>query len=368
MTARLLNRLPLHLLCIPLLLGAASSARAEEARPLKKFLMLGFYEDKNPSPELRDRASDEILNNGQGTALRPLLQDNDQELACFQLSCLKALAERFYDADYIVGGSVVPLSGTSNYQVRVWIFDTKATDKLAQELPIWNKDECVGCQDKDAARSDKLASLLRKTIAERILKPEHVQPPPVKTGSCWTFARGLTLGAGGSLTVAGLSAGASVLALADPYLELQGSNGMTYHKDGTAWRPYSAPGFAAMGVGLAGLITALAGGRLFSRGAARDANGACLPPANPRWSAGRGVAVGTFAGFLAAGLSAALPLTIANHNVNVTCIQNKNDAGMIVESYPCDWSSNMGLAWGLSGGALLGLSISLAWPVGGGAP
>ena len=370
MPSHLLKYLPRWLLCVPLLLGTLSSARAEELQkcPLKKFLALGFYDNKSLSPQLRDTASEEILKKGHGAALRPLLSDSDQELACFQVSCLEALAKRFYDADYIVGGVSVPVAGTTNYQVQVWIFDTKARDKPAQDRQIWAKDDCIGCADKDVARTKKLAQLLSKTVEEQVLKncPAKITTP-TKTGSCWTFARGLTLGAGASLTAAGLISGSSVLTLAGPSVDLSSSNGMTYSgKDATVWRPYAAPAFTAMGVGLAGIIVALVGGHMFDRGAPRDANGACLAPANPRWSTGRGAAAGVFAGFLAAGLSAAIPLTVANHNV--TCFKEKNMTTGMLEDFTCDWSRNMGLAWGMSSGALVGLTLSLAWPSVGGGP
>jgi len=331
-------------------------------------LVLGFYENNSLSSQLRDNVSEAILNNSGRIALRPLLNDSSQGLACYQLSCLQALASQFYDADYIVGGSSQMVPDTADYQLHVWIFDTKATDKPTSERLVWNKADCVGCQNKDGARSDKLAALMTATIEKWLVKDERNRDESRRAVSvnadqrpCWTFTRGLTVGAGAGLTAAGLIAGSSVLALAGPSLELTDQNGDHYRNlDGTVWRPFAAPGFTALGVGLAGMITALAGGHLFGPGPVRDASGRCTAPENRRWTPVRGAAVGVFTGLLAAGLSAALPLSVAHRNI--TCFTIRNEMQHRSRDLACDWSGNMGVAWGLSGGAVLGLSIALLWP------
>lgn len=312
--------LPVVGLGLGLLPGAPRSARADDAPSL---LVLGMQQEGRSSSRARASVIQHLQRMGEPAIGPPL---GSADLACTQSDCLGRLA-RTHGADRILGAEVIPNDRT--YTLQVWLYDVR------EGQPHAVTDHCVECG------ADELISMLSRlsgSLVESSAAPAAPTPPaatapepaapsapaasqalvapapaeraapgsgpgPAPAARCTppyrSFGRGFAIGLHGALAAGALATGIGLHAQSGTAYEA----GVSSFNFQNQYRlAYGLTGAFALGLGAALMPwQRLLGGS--------EASAPVCPAPRTRYTFGRGIAAGAFAGLLAGGLVSSFMLT-----------------------------------------------------------
>lgn len=442
------------------LLGVGTSTHlsfAQESNDTKappQILLVGFFGPNGLDPELRNKASAWLLNEPtekfpRVQIQRPELLRTDQELRCIAADCLDKLAQRFSQADYLIGGAILQNGPAKPPIIRAWIFKANAGSLKLQDRQRWMDGFCTTepcsddqklknalldavksmipsagsppdvCPNQPGVQAELPAKHLKDGAGNCVLidvcpnladlqeklPPNYVkdgagncverppadvcpnldgvqpQPPPGyvkdsrgdcvaerRQASCWSFRRGMLLGASGGLVVSGLTESIGLHAGAmQPVDVVDRVDGNTkfkgfYHQVDSPWHTWASAGWVASVLGIAGGAVALAP-RPWTATTSTDT---CSVLAPTRWNGARGIATGAFLSLLSSSLVTAISLSA---NVSSYCYGDLMADGMTTgkDSYSrndiqCNLTKQAGASWGFAGAWALGLTLTLALP------
>ena len=303
---------------LALLAGAPRSARADDAPSL---LVLGMQQEGRSSSRARASVIQHLQRMGE-PAIGPPLGSSD--LACTQSDCLGRLA-RTHGADRILGAEVIPNDRT--YTLQVWLYDVR------EGQPHAVTEHCVECgADELISMLSRLSGSLVESSAAPAAPAAPTATPPAPAAPSATpesqalvapapaeraatapvagpasrctppyksFGRGFAIGLHGALAAGALATGIGLHAQSGTAYEAGVSSFSFQNQYRLA---YGLTGAFALGLGAA----LMPWQRLLS---GAEASAPVCPAPRTRYTFGRGIAAGAFAGLLAGGLVSSFVLT-----------------------------------------------------------